>query len=63
MMTIEQVKQLHSGDRVFWDDPDCSICSRYYTIAEIVILNEQKEIVQIVGNEGDMVECLAKEIE
>lgn len=62
-MTIDQVKALHTGDQVFWDDPDCSIQSRYYTIAEIVILNEKEEIVQITGNDGDMVECYAKELE
>jgi hypothetical protein len=62
-MTIDQVKHLHSGDRVFWSDPDCDICSRYYTIAEIVILNEKEEIVQIVGQDGDMVECYTKELE
>jgi len=58
-MTLEQAKQLHKGDMVWWNDPDNSTCSRMYTILEIEIIGET---VRIVDMTGDVLECFSCEL-
>jgi hypothetical protein len=58
-MTQEEVKNLHPGDEVFWNDPDEGLCSRVYRIASIRVIGE---VVQITDVEGDALECLAEEL-
>jgi hypothetical protein len=58
-MTEEQVKQLHNGDEVFWNDPDDGLTSRSITIQSIKV---QGEVVSIFGQDGDELECYAHEL-
>jgi len=61
-MTLQEVKQLHSGDEVYWTDPaeqdGLEHHSGYITIREITIVGE---IVCIVHDGGNL-ECFAHEL-
>jgi hypothetical protein len=63
-MTLEEVRNLHSGDKVFWRDPDNkdpeSDCSRFITIATIEI---KGTAILITGTDGSYLECWAHELE
>lgn len=65
-MTIEQVKQLHSGDQVFWNDPDNGLCSRHFCISSVCIrppvLDRDDDIITIVDKDGSALECFASEL-
>lgn len=59
------VKKLHSGDEVFWNDPDDGECSRDFVIGSIKCHLESGERdfpVTIYTQEGDVVECFASEL-
>ena len=58
-MTLKEVKRLHPGDEVYWNDPDDGICSRVYTIASIVV---NGNVVSITDVDGSVLECFAKEL-
>ena len=58
-MTKAQVKKLHSGDEVYWNDPDNGVCSRVLKIQSIEI---KGDIVAIQEPNGAVVECFAKEL-
>lgn len=58
-MTKKQVKQLHSGDEVYWNDPDNGTCSRVLKIHSIEV-HEDVAIIQDVS--GAVVECFIKEL-
>lgn len=58
-MDIKEVKQLDSGFKVFWKDPDEGKCSRYYTISKISI---RGDIVCITDIDSSYIECLAHEL-
>ena len=59
-MTVAAAKELHSGDQVFWNDPDGGLCSRYYTIESIELFDD--EMVRIYDVDGDVLECFAREL-
>lgn len=58
-MTKTQIKKLHSGDEVYWTDPDDGLCSRTLTIQSIEV---KGDIVRIQDKSGDVLECFAKEL-
>lgn len=58
-MKIQYVLKLHSGDQVFWNDPDDGKCSRYYVIQTIEVNGNW---VSIVGKDGSRLECWAREL-
>ena len=60
-MTIKEVKQLHNGDEVYWEDPDNGECSKHITIQTIVI-GEVSGIISIYGKDGDYLQCFAHEL-
>ena len=58
-MTEKQAEKLHTGDEVFWNDPDDGETSRNINIQSIKI---QGEMVCITGVDGDYLECYACEL-
>ncbi|MCD6434938.1 MAG: hypothetical protein J7L15_00900 [Clostridiales bacterium] len=58
-MTLKEVKKLHTGDEVFWEDPDDGLTSRNITIQSVKV---QGEVVCISGKDGDELECYAHEL-
>ena len=58
-MRLRDLKKLHSGDEVFWTDPDEGRCSRHYIIAEIEFVGG---IVKLTGKDGSYLECYAREL-
>lgn len=58
-MTVKEVLDLHSGDEVFWNDPDDGAGSRYYVIQSAVVSGE---VVTITDVDGDVLECFAGEL-
>lgn len=58
-MRMSQVRRLHSGDEVTWNDPDEGRCSRTGTILEIII---KGDIVCITWSDGSTTECFAREL-
>jgi sortase (surface protein transpeptidase) len=58
-MTYAEVKKLHSGDEVYWNDPDEGTASRVYKIRTIEVIGE---IVVITDSDGSHLECFAKEL-
>lgn len=58
-MRICEIKKLRPGHRVWWQDPDRGICSRYYTIRTI---RYQGGIVQLESRDDSYLECLAREL-
>lgn len=67
-MTLKEVRKLHSGDEVFWTDPDEGSTSRTIIIQSIRINAPDDrevfgdEIISITGNDGDELECFAHEL-
>lgn len=59
-MNKKQLKQLGTGDEVFWTDPAEGTCSKHITIQTINL--EHYPIVQITGKDGSDLECYAKEL-
>jgi len=51
--------QLHSGDEVYWNDPDEGRCSRHLTIQSITF---KGDVIVIVDQEGQTLECFAHEL-
>lgn len=58
-MTLKQVEDLHYGDEVRWTDPDDDTCSRTITISNIRV---NGEIVCIIDDDGNYLECFADEL-
>lgn len=58
-MTMEQVRRLHAGDEVHWNDPDDGICSRTLTIKSIEVKGEH---VCVEDADGAVVECFPREL-
>jgi hypothetical protein len=58
-MTKKEVKELHPGDEVFWNDPDEGTCSKNIIILEI---STKGDIVCITGDDGADLECFAHEL-
>ena len=54
IMTIKDVKNLQTGDEVFWTDPDDNLTSRYLTIQEIEIVGD--DVFKITAKDGDYLE-------
>jgi hypothetical protein len=63
-MTYEEAKQLHSGDEVYWNDPDAGVCSRYYRIQSIDVHPDDgpDTVVEIQDIDGSFIECFLKEL-
>jgi hypothetical protein len=59
-MKIKHIKQLHSGDQVFWTDPDNGTCSRHYTIGSIEYKGDG--VISITDKDGSSLECFAAEL-
>ena len=59
IMTIEQVKNLHCGDEVWWTDPCGGKCSRSYKLTYIQIYDD---IICIEDVDGSYLECYASEL-
>lgn len=58
-MTLEEAKQLQVGDEVYWNDPDDSLCSRYYRILD---LRWHGDILEIWDVDGSHLECVPEEL-
>ena len=63
-MTIEQAKELHCGDEVFWNDPDEGRCSRIYKIACITMPPDlqKDDPIWIEDEDGSHIACYADEL-
>jgi len=62
-MNKKQVKALHNGDEVYWNDPDEGLCSKYIVIRHITLMDETDDpIICITSNDGDDLECFAHEL-
>jgi len=59
-MHVRNVKTLHPGDQVFWQDPD-GTCSRVYTILTITV-DSKTGIVSIQEPDGSYLECFSREL-
>ena len=57
-MTLNEVRQLHNGDEVWWDDPE-GLTSRSYNIRLIRVVGE---VVTIMDVDGSVLECFASEL-
>ena len=53
------VRALHTGDEVFWTDPDDGLCSRHLVILTIDV---RGDVVVITTDDGRVLECLAGEL-
>ena len=58
-MKIEEAIKLAPGDEVYWNDPDDGICSRFYYISEIDIVDG---VIKITTKDGNYLECCAWEL-
>lgn len=58
-MTMQEVWSLHTGDEVFWNDPDDGLCSRLYVIQSIRI---DDDIITITEPDGSELQCFASEL-
>lgn len=58
-MTMREAKKLHTGDEVYWTDPDEGACSRYITIQTITF---HGDVVRITGKDGCSLECFPEEL-
>lgn len=67
-MKLKQVRNLQTGDEVFWTDPDDGLTSRHIIIRSVKVLapddgvEHGDEIVCINGQNGDELECFAHEL-
>lgn len=70
-MTFKEIRQLHPGDQVQFNDPQPEYGSRIITIASISIQGDGEEdcedhedtIIYISGKDGSELECFAHELE
>lgn len=62
IMTLKEVRALHRGDEVWWEDPDNGACSRHYKILEIEVIDIEEEVVSIRDEDGSVLECFASEL-
>jgi len=53
------IKELHVGAEVFWNDPDDGISSGYFTVTKII----SDEIIQLENDEGSVIEAFVSEVE
>jgi len=58
-MNLNEVENLKSGDKVYWNDPDDGLCSRWYDIETIEIVGD---IVSIVEPDGSHLSCFMEEL-
>jgi hypothetical protein len=58
-MNLSEIQQLKVGDKVWWNDPDDGLCSRWYEIAEIEIVGD---IVSIIEPDGTHLSCFFEEL-
>lgn len=58
-MKISDVRKLHQGDEVYWEDPDEGRCSR---VLKIQTINVSGNVVSIMEPDGSVVECYAREL-
>jgi hypothetical protein len=59
-MRIADIKKLHKGDEVFWNDPDEGACSRMLKIHSIEVI--PPNVVKIEEVDGSYVEVYAREL-
>jgi hypothetical protein len=59
-LSIKEVKQLHPGDEVFWNDPDDGLASRVYKIRNIEFVPPNAVIIE--EDDGSVLECFAHEL-
>lgn len=59
-MTINDLKKLHSGDEITWNDPDDGICSRTEAIQSLDFKGDG--VVGIHWLDGGYTEALTSEI-
>jgi hypothetical protein len=58
-MKLKEVKQLHRGDEVYWNDPDNGLCSK---VIQILTIRVNGNVVQIIGMDAAYLECYAHEL-
>ena len=58
-MKISDAKKLHTGDQVYWNDPDDGVCSRLLEIQTIIVVGN---VVSIMEPDGSVVEAFAREL-
>lgn len=59
-MRFQDAVKLHSGDEVYWNDPDNGACSRILKIRNIEVWEDAVSIEEI---DGSVVECYIEELE
>ena len=58
-MPFKAAYELDTGDRVYWNDPDEGLCSRWFDIAKIEYCGDMARITDIDGSE---VQCFLSEL-
>ncbi len=58
-MTHNEVAKLHTGDEVYWNDPDNGACSRPIKIGDVWV---EGEVVLIRENNGEVLSCFPEEL-
>jgi hypothetical protein len=58
-MRLADARKLHSGDQVYWHDPDAGACSRVLTIQSIEL---RGPVAIIAEPDGTVVECFMREL-
>jgi hypothetical protein len=69
-MTLNEIAELHSGDEVYWTDPDGGRCSKSIVISQVIVhasdwsaeKTEDQEEVTIISKDGSHLECFANEL-
>lgn len=64
-MTDEFPWNLHTGDEVFWNDPDEGACSKYIVIRSVEYHGERGDpdcIIHLSAEDGSDLECFAHEL-
>jgi hypothetical protein len=59
-MTLDQVRNLHPGDQVTWNDPDDGLCSKTAVIGSIEV--DDDTVISIIWQDGGELECYAHEL-
>lgn len=60
-MTLNEVRKLHPGDKVYWNDLDGGTCSRVIKIQSIEIRKSCKTVI-LTDVDGSALECFASEL-
>lgn len=60
-MKMRELNKLKPGDRVYWNDPDQGVCSRFYLIKNIEVTDDSDDVC-IEEPDGSFLECYSHEL-